>query len=75
MIFANRRKMIILRKYGSLLLVSVLAFFMAQAGAQSPTSPLPAGAPTKFDVASIRPSADRSGQSDTWMGIRINGGT
>jgi uncharacterized protein (TIGR03435 family) len=67
--------MISLRKYGSPLLVSVFAFIVAQASAQSPNNPPPVGAPTKFDVASIRASGDRSSQSGGWMGTRINGGT
>ncbi|HEY2467295.1 MAG TPA: TIGR03435 family protein [Terracidiphilus sp.] len=67
--------MIILRKYCSPLLVSVLSILMAQARAQCPTNQPPVGAPAKFDVASIRPSADRSSQSGGWMGTRINGDT
>lgn len=64
-----------LRKYRSPLLVSALAFLMAQASAQSPTNQPRVGAPAKFDVASIRPSPDRSSQSGDWMGIRTTGGT
>ena len=73
MILASRKKMIILRRRGSSLLVSVLAFLMVQASAQSASSAV--AARTTFDVASIRPSGDRSDQSGGWMGFRINGGT
>jgi uncharacterized protein (TIGR03435 family) len=64
-----------MRKYGSPLLVSVLAILMAQGNAQSLPDPLAGGAPKAFDVASIRPSADRSSQPGGWMGTRITGGT
>jgi uncharacterized protein (TIGR03435 family) len=70
-----RRKMIMLRKYGSPLLVSVFAILMAQVSAQSLSIPPALGEPTKFDVASIRPSADRSGPLGSWTGIRLVGGT
>lgn len=66
---------ITMRKYGSPLLVSVLTLLIAQASAQSPPNPPSDGAPTAFDVASIRPAADRSNQQSSWMGIRITGGT
>ena len=62
--------MIVLRRYGSPLLVSLFAILMPQAGAQSPSNPSRAAAPQKFDVASIRPSPpDQPG----WMGIQITG--
>lgn len=64
--------MIMVRKYGSLLFVSVLAILIAQAGAQSSSNPPTAAASQKFDVASIRPSPDRTGQPG-WMGARISG--
>jgi uncharacterized protein (TIGR03435 family) len=64
-----------MRKYGSPLLVSVLAILMAQGSAQSLPNTHSDGAPTAFDVASIRPSADRSSQPGGWMGTRITGGT
>ena len=64
--------MIMVRKYGSPLLVSVLALLMAQGSAQSPSNPPTVAAPQKFDVASIRPSLDRTGQPG-WMGVRITG--
>lgn len=60
------------RKYGGLLVISVLAILMAQANAQTPSTPATSAAPQKFDVASIRPSADRTGQPG-WMGIQITG--
>lgn len=61
-----------MRKYGSPILVSVLSILMAQGGAQSPSKPPTVAAPQKFDVASIRPSADRTAQPG-WMGVRITG--
>ena len=64
-----------IRKYGSPFLVSVLAILIAQGSAQSPPNPLSKGAPKSFDVASVRPSADRSSQPGGWMGTRITGGT
>lgn len=64
-----------MRKYGSPLLVAVLTLLMAQGRAQSPPDSLADGAPAAFDVASIRPSGDRSGQPGGWMGTRITGGT
>jgi uncharacterized protein (TIGR03435 family) len=64
--------MIMLRKYSSPLLVSVFAILMAQGSAQGPPNPPTTAAPQKFDVASIRPSADRTGQPG-WMGVRITG--
>ena len=64
-----------MRKYGGPLLVSVLTLLLARGSAQSPTNSLPDHAPTAFDVASIRPSGDRSNQPGGWMGIRITGGT
>jgi len=60
------------RKYGSPVLLSVLAILMAQGSAQSQSNPTTATVPTKFDVASIRSSGDRS---DGWMGVRMTGGT
>lgn len=68
----SRRKMITFRKHGSPLLVSVLAILMAQRSAQSLSTPPTTAAPQKFDVASIRPSPDRTGQPG-WMGFRIAG--
>lgn len=68
-------KEMMLRKYGRPLLVSMLAILTAQTRAQSPRNPLVDGSPTGFDVASIRPSGDRSGQTSVWMGTRINGDT
>jgi uncharacterized protein (TIGR03435 family) len=67
-----RSKKIMVRKYGRPLLVSVLALLMAQGSAQSPSSQPTAAAPQKFDVASIRPTPDRTGQPG-WMGVRITG--
>jgi uncharacterized protein (TIGR03435 family) len=67
--------MIVSRKYASPLLVSVCAILMAQGSAQSPSNPSAPqklAAPQKFDVASIRPSPDRTGQPG-WMGVRITG--
>jgi uncharacterized protein (TIGR03435 family) len=61
-----------LRKYGSPLFVSVVAMVIVQGSAQSPSNRSAAAAPTKFDVASIRPSPDRSGQPG-WWGTRITG--
>ena len=66
--------MIVARKYGCPLLVSVLAFLMAQGSAQSPSKPPTPSGPPKFDVASIRPSLDRTGQPG-WMGVQITGDT
>ena len=63
-----------MRKYGSPLLASVLAIFIVQGSAENPTNPLSDGAPKAFDVASIRPAADRSSQPG-WVGTRITGGT
>jgi len=63
------------RTYSSPLLALVLAILIGPGGAQSQSNPQPATAPTKFDVASIRPSGDRSGQQSDWMGVRMNGGT
>lgn len=62
--------MIIPRKYGSPLLISVLTLLMTQGSAQS--LPSTAAAPQKFDVASIRSSPDRTGQGG-WVGVRITG--
>jgi uncharacterized protein (TIGR03435 family) len=66
-----------LRRYGnSWFLVSALAILpVAAALAQNPPNPPVASAAVQFDVASIRPSGDRSGQPGSWMGIRITGGT
>src|SRR6185437_3518602 len=62
--------MIVSRKYGSPLLLSLFAIVMAQAGAQSPANPSATTPPQKFDVASIRPSpSDQPG----WMGVQITG--
>ncbi len=68
--------MIVSRKYASPLLVSLFAILMAQAGAQSPSNPSAPqklAAPQKFDVASIRPSPDRTGQPGSWFGTQITG--
>jgi len=62
-----------LRACSKLLLVSILV--IAEGRSQTPPNPTATDVPKKFDVASIRPSADRSGQSGDWMGTRINGGT
>jgi uncharacterized protein (TIGR03435 family) len=62
------------QKHGCLLLLSVLTILMAQGSAQSQSTPSASAAPAKFDVASIRPSPDRSGQPG-WIGTRITGGT
>jgi uncharacterized protein (TIGR03435 family) len=62
-----------LPEYRIPLLVAVLTILMAQVSAQSTSSAV--GAPSTFDVATIRPSADRSNQSESWMGIRTSGGT
>src|ERR1700721_1198373 len=64
------------QKHGCLLLFAVLTLLIAQGGAQSQSNPSAtagsaATAPAKFDVASIRPSPDRTG----WVGIRMTGGT
>ena len=64
-----------IRKYGSPFLVSLLTILIAQGSAQSPPNPLSNGALKSFDVASVRPSADRSSQPGGWMGTRITGGT
>jgi uncharacterized protein (TIGR03435 family) len=64
--------MIMSRKYGPPL-VLVFAILMVQGGAQSPSNPSTVAAPQKFDVVSIRPSADRTGQPSLWMGVRITG--
>jgi len=61
------------RNYRGPLLVSVLALLTARGSAQSPSTPLPTAAPQKFDVVSIRPSADNRIGSANWMGIRITG--
>jgi len=66
--------------YGRPLLLAVLTLLMAQGSAQSQSSPSAtsgsaATMPAKFDVASIRPSGDRSGQSGGWTGFRMTGGT
>lgn len=70
------KNMIVSRKYGSPLLLSLFAILLAQGGAQSPASPSisqkPA-APKKFDVATIRPSPDRTGQPGSWFGVQITG--
>ena len=60
---------------GSPLLASLLAIHVWQGNAQISSNPPQAAAPTKFDVASIRPSGDRSGKPSDWMGTRMNGGT
>ncbi|HZZ41105.1 MAG TPA: TIGR03435 family protein [Acidobacteriaceae bacterium] len=60
------------RRYASPLLVSVFVVLLARGGAQNPSNSSAVAAPKKFDVASIRPSADRTGQPG-WMGIRITG--
>jgi len=61
-----------LRKSNQLFYASALAILMAsQASGQSPPA-RPAAA--SFDVASIRPSGDRSGQPG-WMGVQMTGGT
>ena len=65
--------MIMVRKFGGPLLVSVFAILMAQGSAQSPSNPSTAAAPLKFDVASIRLSPDRSGQPGGWVGTRVTG--
>ncbi len=67
-----RRKMISVRKYSGPLLVTVLVLLIAQGSAQSPPNPPSVAAPQKFDVASIRPSPDRTGQP-SWMGVRFTG--
>jgi uncharacterized protein (TIGR03435 family) len=64
-----------MRKYASPLLASVFAIVVAHGSAQSPSnpsSPPTSAASQKFDVASIRPSPDRTGQPG-WMGVRITG--
>jgi uncharacterized protein (TIGR03435 family) len=53
------------------LLVSVLAVLVARGSAQSPSN-ASTSAPPNFDVASIRPSGDRTGQPG-WMGTRVTG--
>jgi uncharacterized protein (TIGR03435 family) len=63
----------VIGKCRNVLLVSVLLIFQMQSFAQSPPSAVTP--PTKFDVASIRQTPERSSQSDDWMGIRSNGGT
>jgi uncharacterized protein (TIGR03435 family) len=63
------------RKFGRLLLLSVLTILMAQGSAQSQSAPSAATVPAKFDVASIRPSPDRSFQPGGWIGTRMTGGT
>ena len=67
-----RRKVLVVRKYGRPLSIAVLAFLMARAGAQSPSIPPAATVPKMFDVASIRPSPDRTGQPG-WIGVRGTG--
>jgi len=64
--------MIKVRKFGSLLLASVFAILIAQANAQSPSKPPTVATQQNFDVASIRPSPDRTGQPG-WMGVRNTG--
>jgi uncharacterized protein (TIGR03435 family) len=61
-----------MREYGSPLLVSVLAILVAQGIAQSPSNPPTDVARQKFEVASIHPASDRTGQPG-WMGVRITG--
>jgi uncharacterized protein (TIGR03435 family) len=62
--------MIMSRKYGGQLLVSLFAILVAQGAAQSPSNPSAVASPKKFDVASIRPSPpDQPG----WMGIQTTG--
>jgi uncharacterized protein (TIGR03435 family) len=68
------------QKHGCLLLFAVLTLLIAQGSAQSQSNPSAtagsaATAPAKFDVASIRPSPDRSGQPSNWMGYRVTGDT
>jgi uncharacterized protein (TIGR03435 family) len=60
------------RKIGRLLLAAVFAILMARGNAQSPSMPATVAAPQNFDVASIRPSPDRTGQPG-WMGVRNTG--
>jgi uncharacterized protein (TIGR03435 family) len=63
------------RSYKYWLLLFALAVIPATAAlAQTPTPPASPVAP-QFDVASIRPSPDRSGQPGGWMGVRETGGT
>jgi uncharacterized protein (TIGR03435 family) len=64
--------MIMVRKYGGPVLVVVLGLLVAHGSAQSPSNPGTAAAPQKFDVASIRPTPDRTGQPG-WMGVRFTG--
>jgi len=64
--------MIMVRKYGGPVLVVVLGLLVAHGSAQSPSNPATAAAPQKFDVASIRPTPDRTGQPG-WMGVRFTG--
>jgi uncharacterized protein (TIGR03435 family) len=63
------------QKHGCLLLLSVLTLLMTQGNAQNPSNPSAATVPAKFDVASIRPSPDRSDQPGGWIGSRMTGGT
>jgi uncharacterized protein (TIGR03435 family) len=67
-----RKQITMVRRFGSALLVLGLAIPVVQGSAQSPSNPATAAAPQKFDVASIRPSPDRSGQPG-WWGTRITG--
>jgi uncharacterized protein (TIGR03435 family) len=63
------------QKHGRLLLLSMLTLLIAQGSAQSQSTPSATTVPAKFDVASIRPSGDRSGQPGGWIGTRLTGGT
>lgn len=60
----------LLRNHVIPMLVSSLVILIAQANAQNPSTT--SLAPQKFDVASIHPSPDRTGQPG-WMGFRIMG--
>jgi uncharacterized protein (TIGR03435 family) len=64
--------MIKLRQYGSLLFVAAIPIVIAPGNAQGSSNAPTVAAQQKFDVASIRPSPDRTGQPG-WMGIRITG--
>ncbi len=66
-----------LRTYSnSFLLISALVILPAAAALAQDSPALPeASVAAQFDVASIRPSGDRSNGPGGWMGVRLTGGT
>jgi uncharacterized protein (TIGR03435 family) len=64
-----------LPKHSGQLIISIISFLMFQSSSQFRIYSLLAVYPSKFDVATVRQSPDRSNQSGAWMGIRVTADT